>query len=164
MSGRVVWLEHCEDSLSFYSGNLQTCLEAALIQQRMGPYGKQPHSLSDFSFKLFFVKTVDVEMLRGKVRQGIIPSEARNAPRSLLPLSADRKRGEELVPQWAAHHCLERHQPGFVSKEEMCSQSSGWIYIPTSLWLQMHLTELTDFQTELWEASGRGVYSIHRGV
>lgn len=46
------------------------------------------------------------------------------------------------MPQWAAH--LERHQLAFVSKGKMCCQSSGWIYMPDSLWLQMHLTELTD--------------------
>lgn len=71
---------------------LEACLGAALTQQRMGPYIKEPHSPSDFSFKLFVVKTVDVEMLRGKVGQEIIPSEARNAPRSLLPLSLQRER------------------------------------------------------------------------
>lgn len=88
----MVWSEHCENSLSFYAGNLQTCPEAALIQQRMGPYGNEPHNLSEFSFTLFVVKTVDVEMLRGKLRQEIIPSEARNAPRSLLPLSLQIER------------------------------------------------------------------------
>lgn len=102
MSGRVVWLELCEDSLSFYPGNLQTCLEAALAQQRVGPYGKGPYSLRDFSFKLFVVKTIDVERLRG---QEIIPSEARDAPRSLSPLSLQTARE---VKSWCpnGHHTI----------------------------------------------------------
>lgn len=98
-------------------------------------------------------------MLKGKLKQEIIPSEARNSPQSLLHLSLQIERGKELVSQWAAHHCLERHQPAFVSKRKTCCQSSGWIYVPASLQLQMHLTELTDFQTELREALRTEMYS-----
>lgn len=95
-------MELCEDSLSFYPGNLQTCLEAALGQQRVGLYGKGPYSLRDFSFKLFIVKTIDVDRLRG---QEIIPSEARDAPRSLSPLSLQTARE---VKSWCpnGHHTI----------------------------------------------------------
>lgn len=79
---------------------LQTCLKTALSQHRAEPYGKEPKSLSDLSFKLFVRKTIDVEGLRGNLKQDIRLSEARHAPGSVSPPSLQMVRGvEELVPQ-----------------------------------------------------------------